>query len=690
MSKTERPAASPPRWPDPASWKLPVSEPVLLWGVFGAALLVRLIYLWQYSAAPEFYFPFGDSENYLRQARAILAGGGLLGQGVPFQSPGYPVFMAAILGATGQSLFLLRCVQTVVGSANCVLIYLLARKLSRGNPLLGPLAGLAAAGYGVLVFFDGDLLAVSLVVFLVDLTLWLLLRAGESGQARWAWLAGASFGLAAFGRTNLLLFVPFGAWYAAGRFSPAWKTWAWRPALGFAAGVCLMILPVTLHNRLAARDLVLVSSNAGINLFIGNNPAADGIFRIPPGTGLANGDLAEAQVRAAERAAGRSLKPSEVSDYWADRAWRFVRMHPGAALKLYAHKLRLLFNYQEIPNHLSFDYIANYYAPILKVLFVGYGWILPLALVGILWRSRRGLADPEKLLLAFAGIYVVSLLPFFITDRYRLPLVPVLIVFAAIGIAALYDLLRARAWAEFGVAAALLLAGLVAVNTPVTRLPFSHSRLAMADKYLERAESGPRVNFRDVERAVMEYKTAIEESPYYANAYLRLAGLYRNIGYFSGTIALVEKGLSLDPEADRSGILAKLAAVREKYRRTGDVTPAARIPLTPYEKALEYEGARNDAVAGSLYAYILERDPYHTAAALRLAEINRRRGDYDQARQVLRRALKYNPGEVGLLAALANISQRVGDAAGARRLRRKIMELEKTGARGTPSPGPGR
>ena len=46
-------------------------------------------------------------------------------------------------------------------------------------------------------------------------------------------------------------------------------------------GLLVVILPFTLRNRIAGDDWVFISSNGGINLFIGNNPLATGGFQAP-------------------------------------------------------------------------------------------------------------------------------------------------------------------------------------------------------------------------------------------------------------------------------------------------------------------------------------------------------------------------------------------------------------------------
>ena len=49
----------------------------------------------------------------------------------------------------------------------------------------------------------------------------------------------------------------------------------------FALGIILVISPVTIRNWVVGRDLVLLTSQAGQNFYIGNNPRASGFFEHP-------------------------------------------------------------------------------------------------------------------------------------------------------------------------------------------------------------------------------------------------------------------------------------------------------------------------------------------------------------------------------------------------------------------------
>src|SRR5207248_6189654 len=117
------------------------------------------------------------------------------------------------------------------------------------------------------------------------------------------------------------------------------RTLAARSAL-LLGGLVLGTSPCWIHNYVIARDPVFLSAHSGINFWIGNNPEANGYPRFPPGLRAGQAAMLEDSINAAESAAGRPLKRSEVSAYWSDKAGNYIAHHPNDWLKLLLIKLR--------------------------------------------------------------------------------------------------------------------------------------------------------------------------------------------------------------------------------------------------------------------------------------------------------------------------------------------------------------
>src|SRR5262249_22248446 len=203
-----------------------------------------------------------DGETYDRAAMAIA-----MGQGHPdrvfWQPPGYPYFLGALYALFGRgSLLVPRLVQAGLGAVASVLVAWTGARLF--GPKVGVGAGLGAALYGTLVYFDGELLAPTLTITLQLVALALAVEAGSATRlGAWWLLSGLAEGLAAVVTATSLVLLPALALFARKR------------ALLVLAGAALAILPVTVQNLVLGGELVLISSNGGINLYIGNNPRYD-------------------------------------------------------------------------------------------------------------------------------------------------------------------------------------------------------------------------------------------------------------------------------------------------------------------------------------------------------------------------------------------------------------------------------
>lgn len=593
--------------------------------IFVVAFALRLIAIFQYQAAPDFQDPIGDSAAHVQRAWEIL-GGDLLGDRVYFDSaPLYPYFIALVFRFTDGSFLALRIVQAALGALGCVIVSLIARRLDAGRTATQLIAGLAGACYATLAFLDIDLLMISLTVLLVVVCLWLLLRAHESGSRIEVLLAGVALGLAASDKLNLLLCVPVAAWFLAGSTArrPGGRRWL-RPML-FVAGTVAAILPITARNFVVGHDLVLVSSNGGVNLYIGNNDQARGTFHLPAESGLSNLDLEGSAAAVAEQALGRTLRPSEVSRFWARAAWRFALEHPLREAMLLGLKLRRLVGAYEIPNHLNLGYMAAEFIPVLRWMLVGAGLAFPLGVAGIGWRLARGATPVDRLLCGFAIAYSVSLLPFFITERYRLPLVPVLLVYAAWLLTELARGWRTRPRRIPPLAAIPILAcAVVAVHWPAERFPYSFDRVAMATKYFARALRDPYGGTADRDRAIVQLKWALETDPYSADAHYNLGVAYESVEHYSGALVALDQALRIEPGRTAAAVASR--NVRAKLARRGDRRSADTLPRTPYEKARAIEQSGDAARAATLYRELVRRDPFHSAARARIGALQGRRG----------------------------------------------------------------
>ena len=430
--------------------------------LFGLALVWRVVFLLEIRSSPLFQYPIIDMYWHRLWAQEILAGD-FWGREVFFRAPLYPYFLALVMAVAGSGFFWPRLLQALVGCLAPVLLRRLALGfgLSERSALA---AGVIAAVYPLSVYFDTEFLIPVLIVPL-DLALLLCLARRQPEDPLRAWiLPGLCLGLSAIARPSILVFLPgIALWMLLILFRHNGKAWAGRLAV-LAAAMLAVIAPVTLRNAVVGHDFVPIASQGGINFWIGNNPQADGKTATAAGPELPRGSYRDnvwlTSQLAAERALGRKLKPSQISDYWYQRGWEFIRQDPAAAFTLFIKKIYFLLNGAEIPCSQSIYYYRNE-----SYLFRAWVWpdplqfpfgvLLPLAGVGIFFSLRQ--RKKFLLLYLFLLTYGFGIALFFVNARFRMPLVPVLILFAVYGI----QEWRQR-WRD--IVPPLLLAGLLALS----------------------------------------------------------------------------------------------------------------------------------------------------------------------------------------------------------------------------------
>ena len=168
--------------------------------------------------------------------------------------------------------------------------------------------------YGLFVFYEGQVLSVTLAIFLYLVTLLFLFSAFEKESIFLFFASGVSLGISGITMSGIFLFVPF-VIFCTWHFFRKRITWILLSAF-FMLGVLLPISLTTLHNYKAEKDFVPVTAHGGITFYTGNNPDAKAYFQ--PVKGIDAFDIrsfAEGARGIAEKNMGRKLRPSEISSY---------------------------------------------------------------------------------------------------------------------------------------------------------------------------------------------------------------------------------------------------------------------------------------------------------------------------------------------------------------------------------------
>lgn len=430
---------------------------VVLPVVWMLGFLVRIIYLLQLKHSPLFDVLMGDAKGYDTWAREIAAGD-WLGKTVFYQAPLYPYFLGTWYAIAGTNLWALRLVQLALGATSCV--FLAAAGYRLFSPKVGAVAGLCLAFYPSAIFFDGLVQKTVLDNFFITLLLlWMSIVTLRPARLIIWLLVGITLACLALSRENALVLpvIILGWLFVFFRNDP------WRRRLPWAGmlilGMALILLPVVWRNHHVGGGFQLTTSQFGTNLYIGNNPKANGTY-VPLRAGHGNVVYERSDaIEIAQEKTGKTLTAAEVSSYWTNQAFAYIQEHPLEWLGLTGRKFMLTWNAYEISDT-DDQYLAARWSPLLRILtaIFHFGVICPIAAIGIVfWQDRRRV---WLLYLILAG-YTFSVVLFYVLARYRYPLVPVLLLFTAAGLLEVFNFARKREYLLL--ISAALVAGIVGV-----------------------------------------------------------------------------------------------------------------------------------------------------------------------------------------------------------------------------------
>ncbi len=530
------------------------------------ALIPRYIYLTRIESTDPFFYTLlegSDPYTFHSWAENILQGR-IEGNDKLL----YTSFLALIDRRAGNDLYAMRLAQILLGSLVPLLLYFAGTLLFRKT--VGLIAAGMAALYAPFIFYEGTILIATLQVFLMTLLIVALSLAFTRLRLLYWLTAGGIVGLMSIDRGNILFFIPFFLGGVLTVFPDKDKRKEfWRYTTFFLMGIIIVQVGLYSFHFSLTGNWKVKTNPLGVHLYRGNVYGASGQYS--PLSSLPAVPAGQSYVAATARS---------------------IQAHPGAWLRLLGRKSLFFFNRYEIPNNHSFEYAKRYYSLLRYLLH--FGWIAPLGLLGMImaYGDRR-----LRLLVLLAISYGVSIIAFFIISRYRLPLVPLLILFAAYFLVNIKRFLR-EAGVEKKVVYSLLLIGLFWISN--RNVAFSHPNAPYnwglaylkADRF---------------EEAVPHFKEAIQLYPGYAKAYNSLGNSYLSLGKVDEAIAAYERAVSLNPEKAffhnnlGSAYLEKgrwEEAIRE-YQRALELYPGYAKPY--YNLGNLYLRLGNEEKAGEMF-----------------------------------------------------------------------------------------
>lgn len=669
--------------------------------IFVVALVFRVIYFLEFKESIYFRQPTLDAEFYDISAQSIASGTGP-GNIVFLMNPGYSYFLAIIYFVFGRNLPLVVLLQFITGAISCVLVFLIGAKVF--NRSVGMVAGLISSVYIVSIFYEGFLLPHSLINFCNLMAILLLIT--SSGY----FFAGLLLGLSVLLKASAMLFIPMCCvWVLAiERFS---KSPAGNPAGGppderrtginklfwFLLGFIIVVLPCLVRNSIVSKKIILSTTvHSGWNFYIGNNPESKGILITPIGETRKPAVPSEEYRREASSRLKREVSYAESSTYWFLKGGRFILNEPVKWIKLLGRKFILFWNAYEIPTNCHYYFLREQLQflrmPVVSFLF-SWSVIGSLGLFGIILATISNRPRNKSSILSKSGrrglIYsfiianILTALLFFAASEYRLPVVPVIIIFCAYTIVSFIEYLRnnilpavsanKNSWKIPVYLTGLILAGLF-VNLPLLKGNFAVAYLNSGYLYLKEGNYNKSIEFYknalltdpnfvsaytslgDVhsllgryEESLSAYNRALDINPFQIDSYLGIGTIYKDTGKFKEALEIYKKGLKNNPEGWEI-----YYNIGNTYLHTAEYDKA----IESYKKAIllnegfvhsyinmgvAYVKKNQYKTALEVYESALRFDPQNSELFTNLGYVHYLEGDYIQAVEMYKKALDINP-----------------------------------------------
>ncbi len=362
------------------------------WVAIGLSTVAHLILVLVYETHPGI-----DGVTYQRIARTLVETGNLFACGAfdgAYWPPLFCIYLGGLYTLFGEAQGLVMVLNVVTALA-VTLVSL---------PYLRRIFGQAIALWSSLLFYNSMIVYFFTLYYKYELMtalflgicLALLLADRERSPGR-TFVAGLALGLAALATGRVLALVPPLLYWIAARPGAG----GWRPillqAVLFVGGLVIMVAPWTTRNYICFDRFVPITSNSGINFYMGFNEVADGSYR--------HNDKWPAPYDHTPKADNATFYQGGLD---------YIRAHPGRAVELILRKVNIMWRIH------YFD----------SAFFYPFFWIAVFGLHRLLGRERRSQARTIQLLfLAYTLIHCLFIARYY----YLLPLLPLIYAIALTG-----------------------------------------------------------------------------------------------------------------------------------------------------------------------------------------------------------------------------------------------------------------
>lgn len=427
--------------PDNVSKKPPDCQNRYIVYIFLFGLALRVAFFAIMREYPLLYLQSLDESYYLEFGKRIASGISAVDGNSFFMDPLYGYFLGFIFLLFGDNLTVLRLIQILLDSFNIVIVYFIGCKA--WDKKAGTVAGLVWSVYVVSFYYTLLVLKVTVAVTGVLLFTLLLLTVSEKNRKTGWFITGLAAGILTYVRANFILLIPFSImvyWIVnrpkTGHFI--------KNSVIFLAGATILFSSNAVHNYFVTGSASVLISSSGRILYCCNNPDnVAGIYDVPAFS-RSHPEETEKDFHAeAERRLDKKLSPAEVSRYWRTETFRALKDNIHIIPQLFFNKLKWTIANYEIPMNQSYALAADF-AGTAKVPFPNYAFVFALGVpglaAGILLKKRAG-----WMLVPVLSI-ITTLMIFYVSSRFRMPMVPFFAIGTGIYISLVFNRIRQKQW----------------------------------------------------------------------------------------------------------------------------------------------------------------------------------------------------------------------------------------------------
>jgi len=367
-----------------------------------------------------------DEIDYYHLGQSIVNENSFSLDGIPTASraPGYPIIIASIISLFGNSIGAMRVFQALVDSVTCFLVFTICR-----NSFSLKTAYLATIVYALFpgsMFYILFLMTETIFTGVLMIAIFLASSRRLQDSTILRLLLGAVLGILTLIKPNAaILFLIFLAWEW---FRSRSVISTLRKYLLVCIGFVLLISPWIIRNKIQF-DRLSLTSNGGVNFWIGHNEQATGSFRyVEKNNPLENvkGEFERSQFALREGLSYLATHPLQEIKLICLKSIHFFEPDFGLMQSLFYREewktySRALHIYREFP----------------PLIFVGFHFltagIVLLALWSFIFTNDSTLRNITLIKMVIIG-WICFHLIFFTVARYRIPMMPAMIILAAYSI----------------------------------------------------------------------------------------------------------------------------------------------------------------------------------------------------------------------------------------------------------------